>query len=152
MKKLLFIFLFLLITSTCFSAELLCKAKEHWLDKFSQIEIDKMVADKEITLDSYNARSQIGDIIVVRPDGWNWGREECLPNFVVIQVPDMTIEEAKIYEESLNDNTDPENSKMLKVRKYNVEKAVVDEVKASGESKIKKDKLVIKPKIIQKIK
>ncbi len=131
-------------------AELLIKAKPHWMDNFMQTEVDKMTLEEK---QSYEARSQIGDIIVVRPDGWQWGKEECLPNFVVIQVPDMTLEEAKIYEESLYEEiiaTEEKSPKMLKVRKYNVEKAIIDLAKTEDKSKIVKEKLVIKPKIIKK--
>lgn len=146
MKKLILI-VFLLFTFSCFGAELLVKAKPHWKDSWSQAKVDKLTVTQK---EQYETRSQIGDIVVVKPNGWEWGREECLPNFVVIQVPDMTYDEAKIYEESLMDNTDPGNSKMLKHRKYNVEKQVIDELKALDKSKVVKEKLVIKPKIIKK--
>ena len=76
-------------------AELLIQAKSHWMDKFTQEQVDKMsIGEKR----SYSARAQIGDVIVVCPDGWKWGREECLPNYVVIKVPTLTVEEAKKYD------------------------------------------------------
>jgi len=44
---------------------------------------------------------EIGDIIVVRPDGWKWGGKEQPPNYVVISIPDISFEDAKEYEKSL---------------------------------------------------
>ncbi len=138
-------------------AELLVKAKTHWMDSLKQDDIDKMDEGKKR---SYEARSQIGDVIVVRPDGWDWGKEECLPNFIVVKVPDMTIEEAKKYEESLMEKViekdlggkDAEVMKMIKVRKYNIEKTVVDDVKATLGSHVEFTKTNILSKITEKAK
>jgi hypothetical protein len=105
-------------------AELLVRAKSHYLDKLSPEEVAKMTKEQ---LQSYNARSQIGDVIVVRPDGWEWGRCECLPEYIVVRTKE-TLEEAKKYEESLSEQTEIDGkveSKMLKVRKYNISLAEV---------------------------
>jgi hypothetical protein len=102
------------------------------MDKLSQEEVDKMTKEER---QSYDARSQIGDIIVVRPDGWVWGREECLPNFIVVKVPDMTLEEAKKYEESLSKTEiidDKPVTTLLKVRKYQIPLADVDDAKTKN--------------------
>jgi hypothetical protein len=72
-------------------AEMLVLAKEPWNN---DIDTSKMDAEE---LTSFSARFRKGDIIVVRPDGWKWGKEECLPNFVVIKISDK-YEEAKMYE------------------------------------------------------
>jgi len=137
-KKIILTILFCLISSSCFGAELLVKAKPHWMDDFKQEDIDKLTfRDKQ----SYEARSQIGDIIVVKPDGWKWGKEECLPNYIVIKIPDLKIEDAKKYEESLEDNTDPENSIILKHRKHQIPKIVVDNAKQLSQSSISVNKL-----------
>ena len=114
-------------------AELLVRAKPHWMDSLSQTDVDKMSAEEK---QSYSSRSQIGDIIVVRPDGWQWGKEECLPNFVVIKLPDLNIEDAKKYEESLIDATDPQNTIILKHRKYQIPKAIIDNAKQLSQSEI----------------
>jgi hypothetical protein len=72
-------------------AELLIKAVESWThDK----DTSKMTAEELV---SHESRSRKGDVVVVRPDGWQWGREECLPNFIVVKVPG-TMEENKFYE------------------------------------------------------
>lgn len=77
-------------------AEFLIKATSaNWMDDTS-----KWVS-KGVTQRMYDARSQVGDIIVVKPDSWVWGNKECLPQFVVGKVPNITEEEAKKYEEKL---------------------------------------------------
>jgi hypothetical protein len=128
MKKLLFILLFCLFTTNLFAAELLCRAKKHYLDDLTQSEVDTLTPEAK---EQYLARSQIGDIVVVRPDGWLWGKEECLPNYVVVKVPQVTFEEAQIYEESLQDTTNPENPKLLRHRKYALPKADIETAKAN---------------------
>ena len=108
-------------------AELLVRAKSHWRDATTQQEIDAMTS---VQFKEFNSRSQFGDIIVVREDGWVWGNEECLPNFIVVKLPSMSFEEAKKYEESLmlqdglDENNQP-NMYMAKVRKYQVPSATV---------------------------
>jgi len=101
-------------------AELLVRAKAHWMDSLSSEEVARMPQEKKR---SYDARSQIGDIIVVRPDGWEWGRCECLPEYLVVRTKE-TLAEAKKYEESLNEQTIDKDGKpqsvMLRVRKYSI--------------------------------
>jgi hypothetical protein len=31
----------------------------------------------------------IGDFVVIMPDGWSWGSGECLPDFVIVKVPGL---------------------------------------------------------------
>ena len=38
-----------------------------------------------------------GDIVVVMPDGHEWGKEERLPKFVVVKIAGMPVETAKKY-------------------------------------------------------
>jgi len=38
-----------------------------------------------------------GDIIVVKPDGHIWGKEEGLPKFVVVKIPGATTEQTQKY-------------------------------------------------------
>lgn len=141
MKRLFLFLVLFLIMGNCFCAELLVRAKSHWMDNLTQAEIGLLIADKKITQESYNARSQIGDVIVVRPDGWQWGKEECLPNYIVIQIPDLKYEDAKKYEESLQDISDLKNPKMLKLRKYQISQSVIDNAKVQKKSIIEVKKL-----------
>jgi len=112
-------------------AELLVRAKSHWMDSFTQAQIDSLDESKKA---SRNARTQIGDIICVRPDGWTWGKEECLPTFIVARLPQYSVEDAKHFEEVLMDNTDPEHPFMLKRRKYRVPPNIVQQYVDLGQS------------------
>jgi hypothetical protein len=73
---------------------------------------------------SYEARSQIGDIIVVRPDGWAWGKCECPPEYVIVKVPTMKEVDAKYLEQSLmetyTDKDGKEQQRMLRIRKHSL--------------------------------
>ena len=140
-------------------SELLVRAKPHWMDSLTQTEVGKLdVGQKQ----SYEARSQIGDIIVVRPDGWLWGKEECLPNYVVVKLPDLKLEDAKKYEESLMEKViekDPQGKdievmRMLKHRKYQIPKTVIDNAKQLTQNSISVSKaqtITFISNIIQKV-
>lgn len=112
-------------------AELLVSAKKHWMDDLSIEEVEKMTSTNK---ESYDARSQIGDIIVVKPDGWVWGREECLPTFIVVKLPGVTIEEVEHLTQMLVDTTILEHPKILKRRKYQIPKSYVDDAKTAVNS------------------
>ncbi len=130
MKRIFLILFFCLFTSQVFSAELLVRAKPHWKDSWSQQYVNSLsAAEKE----QYDTRTQREDIIVVRPDGWVWGSEECLPNFVVIKIPGMSYETAKQYEGSLMDS---ETGKLKKVKKWHIDKQIIDDAVAAGQSVI----------------
>ncbi len=107
-------------------AELLIKANGHWMDNLSKTDIDKMTKDEK---QRYEARSQKGDIIVVRPDGWKWGRCECLPDYLVVKLPNVSFEDARHYENSDIEITNKGNNKILvtkKVRKNYISATEVD--------------------------
>ena len=70
----------------------------HWMDNFTQSKIDSL---SDVDKRSRNARSQLGDIVVVKPDGWVWGREECLPNYLVVKLPQLTVEQVEHFTQSL---------------------------------------------------
>lgn len=128
MRKILIVCLLglLVFCQPSYAIEFLIKAKPHWKDSWTQEQVDALSPEAK---KEYDSRSQVGDIIVVRPDGWEWGNEECLPNFIIVKVPDMTMEEAKQYEESL---IDAETMEVKKVRKYHVEEAEVNDAKNNG--------------------
>ena len=42
--------------------------------------------------------------VVVMPDGQTWGREECLPKFVIVKCPEVTVEQARGYIDSWKDD------------------------------------------------
>jgi len=80
-------------------AELLVRAKAHWMDDLTQKDVDKMSVEEK---QSYEARSQIGDIICVYPDGAC--KEDPAPDscYVIVKIPDLDYKEAKEkYEQPL---------------------------------------------------
>lgn len=119
-------------------AEFLIRAKGHWLDG---ADINGMTVDEA---KAYNARSEKGDIIVVRPDGWTWGRLECLPDFIVVKIPDF--DPAGKYEEALMSGKD-----ILKRRKYRVPSNWVDLAISKNLSVVTYKKKVVLDNLIKKI-
>jgi len=137
----------LCITSYAYSAELLVKAKPHYLDSLN--------AEKAKEVYGYEARLQEGDVVVVKPDGWEWGKEECLPNFIVVKVPTITEVEAKKYEESLTkvipaSGDEPSRIKILKVRKYALPKGLVDNAKDLSQTNVSLAKTELTTQLITK--
>ena len=73
----------------------------------------------------FDTGCKVGDILVVRPDGFTWGLAEVLPDYIVIKIPGVTYEAAKMYEDQLtaDDGVDPQGNpktKMVRLRKYAV--------------------------------
>jgi len=127
-------------------AELLVRAKNHWMDELTQKEVDALPDGNKET---YTARSQKGDIIVVKPDGWIWGKSERLPNYVVVKVPGMKYEDAKKYEESLLDTTGEEPITLRK-RKHNILGTDVDAAITAKTDTVELTKSVTESKIVVK--
>ena len=119
MKKIILTICFCLITSLSFSAELLVQMEDSKFEK----------------------GAKKGDIIIVKPDGWVWGKEESPPRYVVFKLPEMTYEEAKKYEEA----TDDLDAIGFKLRKYSVDTLEVDDAKM----KVKGVKTIDKTKVIE---
>lgn len=63
-----------------------------------------------------------GDVVVVCPDGWPWGKEELTsPLFRIVSIPSMTVSEASQFVAPEVD-TDPLNpSKTLKRRQFKID-------------------------------
>jgi hypothetical protein len=127
MKKVLMLtMLILLIPRILFAVEFLIKVKPSWMEALSDQErIQKGIVEE------YNRRGVVGDIIVVRPGGWKWGKEECLPNFIIIKIPDMTMQEGKKYEDRLTEEVQGEII-IKKKRKYQISESLVTIVKTMG--------------------
>jgi len=47
------------------------------------------------------------DIISVKPDGSNWGKNECLPKFLVVSIPEMTVDDGRKYCDKVMSAVDP---------------------------------------------
>ena len=83
-----------------------------------------------------------GDIVVVKPDGHNWGKEEGLPKFVKIKIPGLPVSEKYIDPEI--DEID--KSKIIRRRKFrilldNLPNTIINKLKKNGEITITPDKL-----------
>ena len=74
-------------------AEFLVQNKRHWMD-----EVDRSKWDY-FQLEKHMRRNIKGNPIVVKPNGWRWGKAECPPNYVVIKVPEISLLEAELYTE-----------------------------------------------------
>lgn len=119
------IFVFLFFIKPASAVELLVQAKPNWQDDWDTVKVKSLsVAEKQ----TYDARAQIGDIIVVRPDGWKWGKEECLPNYIVVKIPGISFEATQKYEDVLKD----EAGNILKKRKYRIPQSVVNGWRLAG--------------------
>jgi len=113
-------------------AEILIRAKGHWKDGMKQADYNALSAEEKIV---YDSRTQIGDIIVVRPDGWVWGSSEGLPDFVRVTVTGMTVEEAKQYEDSINEDYQDNGetrSRMIRFRKFRLKPTWVSAIIGQG--------------------
>ena len=71
--------------------------------------------------------SSKGDIIIVKPDGWKWGKCECPPEYVVVKLPNVKPDDIKHYEQTLQSEPDIEGkTTLLKRRKYAIDTVTVD--------------------------
>jgi len=131
MRQIILNLILILFCTSAHAVEVLIKANPHWMDEWKASKVNSLSTGER---QSYEARAQLGDIIVIRPDGWVWGGEECLPRFIVVKLPGVTMEAAKLWEESLYDRTDPEHPIMLKVRKYAVPQPYVNQIVGAGTS------------------
>lgn len=129
---LFFLLIFLAFAKPASAAELLVQAKPNWQDDWDTVKVRNLAVKEKQT---YDARAQVGDIIVVRPDGWTWGKEECLPNYVVVKIPGISYEDAQRYEDVLKD----EAGNILKKRKYRIPLLVVNGWKLAGKDVVTVD-------------
>ena len=98
--------------------ELLIFSKEHWMNKLTEDDIKKYEEKYPNFREKYERRYRKGDIIEVREDGYFDKHGFNKKAFVVLKVPNVK-EVSKLMEEH-QDRTDPENPKVLKRRKYQV--------------------------------
>lgn len=75
-------------------AEILIYAKVHWMETATAEQKAKW-DDRRWA--AYERRLVKGNPIIVKPDGWKWGKRECPPDFVVLKIPGLSVEEADKY-------------------------------------------------------
>jgi len=103
-------------------AEFLIYNKDHWMDALNQEQLDGYVEKYPKFMDKYNARTQRGDVIEVRPNGYWTGPKAHNYNksiFLLVTVPELKFEDAEKYGKPLT-----WESKLIKKRKYNFSNVV----------------------------
>lgn len=96
------------------------------------------------------AASEIGDIIIIRPDGHVWGNAECLPEYLVVKLPRVDYETVKQYKAALTLGTG-NDAVIVKRRRWNVPVAWIKARVAEGNSVITITKNNLKTQFIEKI-
>jgi predicted ABC-type ATPase len=102
------------------------------------------------------AASEVGDIIIVRPDGHEWGKAECLPEYIVIKLPDVKIEDVKKFEESLReqDGVSKDGHPIFKTvarRKYKLPAATIQAAATLAKSVVTFEKTSEKTALIESV-
>ena len=98
------------------------------------------------------AASEVGDIIIVRPDGHEWGKCECLPEYIVVKVPDIKVADVKRFEECLTEINELTNvNTMLKRRKYQLPTTTVKAMATLGNSVVTINKTTDKTTLIDSV-
>ena len=82
------------------------------------------------------AASEVGDIIIVKPDGASWGKAECLPEYLVIKLPNISIDAVLKFQDALIDRTDAKNPTTKKRRKWHIPSAWIAAKVSDGVSVI----------------
>lgn len=115
-------------------AEALVIAQASHLESFPPNERNKWTKARKAM---YARRNRIGDISVIRPDGWQWGAKERLPYFVVIKVPEITYEQAKAYEDRVRGTIDSAgNSEIIHKHRFAVPESFVQNMIDLGQDSV----------------
>lgn len=126
-------------------AEFLVRAVGHYLD---DVDPNTLPEHKR---EQWYARTQKGDVFCVRPDGWTWGTKECLPGWIVLKVPGLSVETVKHMEEQLWDRTNPDAPKLLKRKKWIVPANIMNNLLNQNQSVITVNKTAVIDKITAKV-
>lgn len=93
------ILFYLLMGASAHSVELLVQAKDFW--QVEQAIPEGTAEDTTEYLREFWYNTHLGAVIVVKPDGWVWGKQEMAPEFVIIKIPGMPMAQARRYIEGL---------------------------------------------------
>jgi len=90
-----------------------------------------------------------GHFVAVMPDGHPWGKKECLPDFVILKVPGVSVTAFEKYLESKVDLTDSARPVMLsrRINKLDIDattipKSIRDSLKNNGVATITKTQIL----------
>lgn len=116
------------------AVELLVVAKPSELDSWDESKITSLsIKDKK----KYDARITEGDILLIKPDGWIWGSEERLPNYIVFKIPGLSLEESKKYAKAISviiEENGVSKDDTTKERKYFIDPIEILQAKNDGVS------------------
>ena len=101
MKTLLL--LLFLIAPQVQSVEILVKAQPFW--QRSEAIPEGTLQDSISYLRDMWHQTHRGEIIVIKPNGWMWGRKERPPEYIIVKVPGVTVAQAIKYTQGLIDST-----------------------------------------------
>jgi hypothetical protein len=80
------------------------------------------------------------DPVTIKPDGWVWGVNECLPKFACIDIPGVSVADAAKYllANTVNDATVFAGYRIVKHRLWNIEvetipTAIKNQLKTTGQ-------------------
>ena len=128
--KILLLLLFL-IAPQVHSVEILVKAQPFW--QRNQPIPDGTLQDSISYLRDMWHQTHRGEIIVIKPDGFDWGGNERPPEYIVVKVPGVTVAQAIKYTQGLIDSTLYDSSLSqqpdtvdVKERRWHFLKKVVD--------------------------
>ena len=124
MTKLILTLLFL--ATAAGAAEFLVRAKDNTMDNYDET---VMTAS---ALQAWNARLSKGDIWISHDNGFGWGTCECLPDWIIVCVPEMTALEASQYEGGVFDT----DAMPQLERRYMLPESTVDYWKSNGMTKV----------------
>ena len=128
--KTLLLLLFLIVPQVQ-SVEILVKAQQFW-QRGKEIPTGTLQDTISYLRDMWH-QTHRGEIIVIKPDGWEWGGKERPPSYIVVKVPGVTVAQAAKYTQGLIDSTlydsslaDQPDTVNVKERRWHFLKKVVD--------------------------
>lgn len=62
-----------------------------------------------------------GDIVAVQPDGHHWGSCECLPAFIVVRIPGVSVDDARRYTEPRTITVTPDGPEIIERRRFRLD-------------------------------
>lgn len=66
-----------------------------------------------------------GHVISIQPDGHEWGKEECLPKFQIIKLPDVKVDEVQKYMQAKM-STLGDATEAIAIRDYKIDLSSMD--------------------------
>ncbi len=78
-----------------------------------------------------------GDVVVAMPDGHKWGKEERLPKFVIVKIPDLSIASAQKYiQEEVDGKGEPITRRLFQVEIDKTPLELRNELETKGEAMV----------------